>query len=263
MQRAGASRAEQRAGGQGGLGPDGVGDPDHRGTVEARRTGMVYQHRRREGPAGVAADPSSRPNGPPGSTPVELVTLTTHRSRRMRSCRDVRVRRHGGDADEPHVHPSVVVTVNGAEVAGWSSLREAFDSKRGVAFNNQGQRVGCPHVACWADTATVLAADRVSERDDPRPHAPEPLRRALAGLPASAPGGSGCAPTPATSLGSWPARRCSPRWSSPSGRAGSRRCGGSSRASPTMRGPTLLTWRMRRSRSPSTARTGGRRRLGC
>ena len=29
--------------------------------------------------------------------------------------------------------------------------------KQGVAFNHQGQRVGRPHVALWADTAVVLA----------------------------------------------------------------------------------------------------------
>jgi hypothetical protein len=58
--------------------------------------------------------------------------------------------------------------------------------KRGVAFNHQGQRVGRPHVATWAETATVLAADLMSGRDDPRPHAPELLRRARAGLPAAA-----------------------------------------------------------------------------
>jgi hypothetical protein len=58
--------------------------------------------------------------------------------------------------------------------------------KRGVAFNHQGQRVGRPHVATWAETATVLAADLMSGRDDPRPHAGELLRRALAGLPARA-----------------------------------------------------------------------------
>ena len=34
-QAGGDSRAGQRAGGQGGLGPSGVGDPDHRGTVVA------------------------------------------------------------------------------------------------------------------------------------------------------------------------------------------------------------------------------------
>ena len=61
--------------------------------------------------------------------------------------------------------------------------------KRGVAFNHQGQRVGRPHVATWAETSTVLAADLMSGRDDPRPHAPELLRRALAGLPAPARGG--------------------------------------------------------------------------
>jgi len=128
-QRAGASRAGQRAGGQSGLGPNGVGDPDHRGTVEARRTSMVYQHRRRQGPAGVAADPARRPDGPAGPTPIGLGTLTTRRSRRMRSAREERVRRHGGDADEPHAHPPVVVTVKGAEVAGWSSLREAVNTR--------------------------------------------------------------------------------------------------------------------------------------
>lgn len=58
--------------------------------------------------------------------------------------------------------------------------------KRGVAFNHQGQRVGRPHVATWAETATVLAADLMSGRDDPRPHAAELLRRALAALPAPA-----------------------------------------------------------------------------
>ena len=31
--------------------------------------------------------------------------------------------------------------------------------KRGVAYNHQGQRAGRPHVAAWAETETVLAAD--------------------------------------------------------------------------------------------------------
>jgi hypothetical protein len=61
--------------------------------------------------------------------------------------------------------------------------------KRGVAFNHQGQRVGRPHVATWAETATVLAADLMGGNDDPRPHAAELLRRALAALPAAARGG--------------------------------------------------------------------------
>jgi hypothetical protein len=56
--------------------------------------------------------------------------------------------------------------------------------KQGVAFNHQGQRVGRPHVATWADTATVLAADLGSGRDDPRATAPELLGRALGVLPA-------------------------------------------------------------------------------
>ena len=58
--------------------------------------------------------------------------------------------------------------------------------KRGVAFNHQGQRVGRPHVATWADTATVLAADLLAGNEDPRRDAPKLLRRALAALPAPA-----------------------------------------------------------------------------
>ena len=58
--------------------------------------------------------------------------------------------------------------------------------KRGVAYNHQGQRVGRPHVATWADTATVLAADLLAGNEDPRRDAPALLRRALAALPAAA-----------------------------------------------------------------------------
>jgi hypothetical protein len=52
-----------------------------------------------------------------------------------------------------------------------------------VAYNHQGQRVGRPHVATWAETETVLAADLGTGTDDPRASAPGLLRRALAGLP--------------------------------------------------------------------------------
>jgi hypothetical protein len=55
--------------------------------------------------------------------------------------------------------------------------------KRGVAWNHQGQRVGRPHVAAWAETEIVLAADLGDGTDDPRATAPGLLRRALAGLP--------------------------------------------------------------------------------
>ncbi len=58
--------------------------------------------------------------------------------------------------------------------------------KRGVAFNYQGQRCGRPHVASWAQTATVLAADLMAGDEDPRSHAPGLLTRALAALPAAA-----------------------------------------------------------------------------
>jgi DDE family transposase len=55
--------------------------------------------------------------------------------------------------------------------------------KRGVAYNHQGQRVGRPHVAAWAEAEIVLAADLGDGTDDPRATAPGLLRRALAALP--------------------------------------------------------------------------------
>jgi hypothetical protein len=55
--------------------------------------------------------------------------------------------------------------------------------KRGVAYNYQGQRVGRPHVAAWAETETVLAADLGDGTDDSRAAALDLLRRVLAGLP--------------------------------------------------------------------------------
>ena len=58
--------------------------------------------------------------------------------------------------------------------------------KRGVAYNHQGQRVGRPHVAAWAETEIVLAADLGDGTDDPRAAAPDLLRRALGALPAAA-----------------------------------------------------------------------------
>jgi hypothetical protein len=58
--------------------------------------------------------------------------------------------------------------------------------KRGVAYNYQGQRCGRPHVATWAETATVLAADLMAGDEDPRSRAAELLGRALAALPAPA-----------------------------------------------------------------------------
>jgi hypothetical protein len=58
--------------------------------------------------------------------------------------------------------------------------------KRGVAYNHQGQRVGRPHVASWAETEIVLAADLGDGTDDPRATAPGLLRRALGCLPQQA-----------------------------------------------------------------------------
>jgi Transposase DDE domain group 1 len=64
---------------------------------------------------------------------------------------------------------------------------EVYGSKkRGVAYNYQGQRCGRPHVASWAETATVLGADLMAGDEDPRRHAGELLNRALAALPTQA-----------------------------------------------------------------------------
>ena len=61
---------------------------------------------------------------------------------------------------------------------------EVYGSKkRGVDYNYQGQRVGRPHVAGWAETEIALAADLGDGTDDPRSTAPGLLRRALAALP--------------------------------------------------------------------------------
>ena len=70
----------------------------------------------------------------------------------------------------------------------WTPLtwRACGRKKRGVAYNHQGQRVGRPHVAAWAETEIVLAADLGDGTDDPRATAPDLLRRALACLPAAA-----------------------------------------------------------------------------
>jgi hypothetical protein len=111
--------------------------------------------------------------------------------------------------------------------------------KRGVAFNHRGQRCGRPHVATWAETAAVLAADLLAGNVRAPPSCWVGRWRRCP--PRRGPGGSGCAPMPATSPASWPARRCWPMWSSPSARGASRRCGGSSTASPRPTGPTRST----------------------
>ena len=117
--------------------------------------------------------------------------------------------------------------------------------KRGVAYNHQGQRVGRPHVAAWAETEIVLAADLGDGTDDPRATAPDLLRRALASLPAAARLRAGwrCAPTPATSPGSWPAPPTTRTSASRSAPSGSPRCGGCWPGSPRTTGMTPLTGR--------------------
>src|ERR1035438_3524586 len=133
--------------------------------------------------------------------------------------------------------------------------------KRGVAYNYQGQRAGRPHVAAWAETEIVLAADLGSGTDDPRASAPDLLRRALAGLPERIRAGGRVAARADAgyfagqvaraahdehiffALG---ARRIAPLWRLPA-------------ASAKTAGPMPSTWTMPRSRWPITGRTGGRR----
>lgn len=61
---------------------------------------------------------------------------------------------------------------------------EVYGSKKeGVAYNYQGQRVGRPHPAVWAEAGLVLSAELGSGGDDPRPQAPGLIARAVAALP--------------------------------------------------------------------------------
>ena len=136
--------------------------------------------------------------------------------------------------------------------------------KRGVAFNHQGQRVGRPHVATWADTATVLAADLLAGNEDPRRDAAALLRRALAALPAAAraarirlradagyfAGQLDRAALFADIEFALGARRIAPLW---------RLLNGLTEADWT----TRSTWRAGKSPWPTTARTGGPPRPGC
>jgi hypothetical protein len=143
---------------------------------------------------------------------------------------------------------------------------EVYGSKkRGVAYNYQGQRTGRPHVAAWAETEIVLAADLGSGTDDPRATAPDLLRRALAALPERVrAGGRVAARVDAGYFAGQVARaahdehiffaigakRIAPLWRLPA-------------ASARTAGATRLTWTMPRSAWRPTARTGGPPPRGC
>jgi Transposase DDE domain group 1 len=64
-------------------------------------------------------------------------------------------------------------------------------AKAGVEFNYLGQRAARPHLASWAEAGTVLAADLLSGRTDPRAGAADLIARAVAGLPAGVQGRPG------------------------------------------------------------------------
>jgi hypothetical protein len=126
---------------------------------------------------------------------------------------------------------------------------EVYGSKkRGVAYNYQGQRVGRPHVATWAETGTVLAADLLAGDVDPRAGAPGLLRRALGALPPVARAGRvRMRADAATSPDIWPAPRTRRTSGSRSAANASLHCGGGcSTASPRPTGPTPWTCPARR-----------------
>jgi hypothetical protein len=57
-------------------------------------------------------------------------------------------------------------------------------TKRGAAYNYQGQRAYRPDIALWAGLGVPIAADLLAGNDDPRASVVKLIRRAHAGLPA-------------------------------------------------------------------------------
>jgi hypothetical protein len=137
--------------------------------------------------------------------------------------------------------------------------------KRGVAYHHQGQRVGRPHVAAWAETEIVLAADLGSGTDDPRATAADLLCRALACQPAAARHGGRVALR--ADAGYFAGRLAhaahDERIPSRSARSGSRCCGGCWTASPKTTSRRRSRWSTRRSPWLITGRSGGRRTRSC
>ena len=133
--------------------------------------------------------------------------------------------------------------------------------KRGVAYNHQGQRTagrtwrpGPRPRRCWPLTWAMAPMTRAPPR---RACCAAPWQPCRSGYGLRA--GWRCAPTRATSPGRWPAPRTMRASASRSAPSGSRRCGGCWPASPRTTGTTRPAWAAPRSRSRSTARTGGRR----
>src|SRR5262249_25156051 len=113
------------------------------------------------------------PRVPPSVPPRHAATLTHRTSSSLRLGHQARTTAPGGRPRLSRISknerlPSYVLLL------------------RGVACNHQGQRVGRPHVAAWAETEIVLAADLGDGTDDPRATAPDLLRRALGALPPAA-----------------------------------------------------------------------------
>jgi Sodium/calcium exchanger protein len=143
---------------------------------------------------------------------------------------------------------------------------EVYGSKkRGVAYNYQGQRVGRPHVASWAETEIPLAASLLAGDQDPRSHVtgllggrwPRCRRPSATGRPRRA-ARSRCAPMPGTSPGTWPGPPPRRTWRSRSAPSGSPACGRRWAGSERMPGGTRPAWKARRSRSRRISRRTGR-----
>jgi hypothetical protein len=134
--------------------------------------------------------------------------------------------------------------------------------KQGVAYNYQGQRCGRPHVATWAEADVALVAELLVGNEDPRRGALALLRRALAALPTGvrevklrADGGYFAVDLAVAAYREEVGLAI--------GLSALLRCGASSTASHKATGSTRSAWTAPRSRWPSTARTGGPRRLRC
>ena len=142
-------------------------------------------------------------------------------------------------------------------------------SKQGVAFNHRPASRS-PHVAAWADTATVPAADLGACCDDPRATCAELAGRALAAPPAPARAGRIRLRADAGYFAGWLARagrlaraclvhRCGVRDRGPAHRAAVRILDGV----PADRWADAIDMTAAQVGWPSTARTGGPRRPGC
>ena len=104
-----------------------------------------------------------------------IATLLDHALQRMPAGRRAQLCIAGDASIVARIGPTIDMDSTDVEVYG--------PRKRGVAFNYQGQRVGRPHVATWAEAGIAVAADLLAGNQDVRPRAGQLLGRALAAIP--------------------------------------------------------------------------------